>query len=59
MKKSSKVLLVALLAVSMIVVTALGAMASVTSTAVIYGETVDVADKTSFDVTFSLKDVRL
>ena len=59
MRKSSKALWIALIVVALVCVMALGAMASVESTAVIYGETVDVssvkADET-FDVVFKFKE---
>ena len=56
MRKSSKALWIALIVVALVCVMALGAMASVESTAVIYGETVDVSDASTFDVAFKIKD---
>ena len=59
MRKSSKALWIALIVVALVCVMALGAMASVESTAVIYGETVNVSDKTAdetFDIVFKFKE---
>ena len=57
MRKSSKALWIALIVVALVCVMALGAMASVESTAVIYGETVNVSASTkTFDVDFKFRE---
>ncbi|MBE6642691.1 MAG: hypothetical protein E7615_03460, partial [Ruminococcaceae bacterium] len=55
MRKSSKVLWIALVVAAMLVVAALGALATVESTAVIYADNVN-ANGESFDVVYKFKD---
>lgn len=56
MRKTSKVLWIALVVVAMLACTVLGAMASDTSTAVVYGDVVDVSGESTFDVSFKFKE---